>query len=248
MWAAESWDRYGIRLIHPETATLRAEQVGDSEVRVYSNITLYGANGWTASHEAVYTIRGDGKITVSNTFTPHGERIPLARIGVRLELDRQLDRFTYLGRGPMENYVDRMRGSDVGLYSSSVPEQLTPYAKPMEAGNHQDVRWAALTGDKIPGLMAQSKGPLLQISALPYTDEEMDIRDYSVDLPPSDKTVLTLSAKTLGVGSNSCGPRPLDPYIVWSDPTEFSYVLQILPEGERDFSRYRAASGEGQGK
>lgn len=248
MWAAESWDRYSIRLIHPEAVTLRAEQAGDSEVRVYSNITLEGTNGWTASHDAVYTIRGDGKITVSNTFTPHGERIPLARIGVRLELDRQLDRFTYLGRGPMENYVDRMRGSDVGLYTSSVGEQLTPYAKPMEAGNHQDVRWAALTGDKMPGLMAQSEGSLLQISALPYTDEELDIRDYSVDLPTSDKTVLTLSAKTLGVGSNSCGPRPLDPYIVWSDPTEFSYVLQILPEGERNFAQYRAAFGESHDK
>jgi beta-galactosidase len=98
----------------------------------------------------------------------------------------------------MENYVDRMRGSDVGLYTSSVREQLTPYAKPMEAGNHQDVRWGALTGDKMPGLMAQSGASLLQISALPYTDEEMDIRDYSVDLPQSNKTVLVLSAKNAG--------------------------------------------------
>jgi beta-galactosidase len=248
IWAAESWDRYGIRLIHPQSVTLRAEQSGETEVRVYSNITLQGTNDWTVSHDAVYTIRGDGSISVSNTVTPHGERIPLARIGVRLQLDRELDQFTYLGRGPTENYIDRMRGSDVGLYRSPVRDQLTPYAKPMEAGNHQDVRWAALTGDHMPGLMAQSNGSLLQISALPYTDEELDIRDYSVDLPRSDKTVLTLSTKTLGVGSNSCGPRPLDPYIVWSDPTEFSYVLRILPEGERNFSLYRAGSGMSQSR
>ena len=49
---------------------------------------------------------------------PQGRRIPLARMGVRLLLDKRLDQFTYLGRGPMENYADRKRGSDVGPYTS----------------------------------------------------------------------------------------------------------------------------------
>jgi beta-galactosidase len=124
-----------------------------------------------------------------------------------------------------------------------VQQQLTPYAKPMEAGNHQDVRWAALTGEGMPGLLAQSAGTYLQVSALPYSDEELDSHEYSVDLPASDKTVLTLSTKTLGVGSASCGPRPLNPYIVWSDPTRFSYVLQILPAGEKNFDQFREPSG-----
>jgi beta-galactosidase len=49
---------------------------------------------------------------------PSGERIPLVRIGVRLMLNKSYDRFTYQGRGPMENCSDRDRESDVGLYSS----------------------------------------------------------------------------------------------------------------------------------
>lgn len=239
VWAAKSWDKFGIGHLTPGSVELNAEQVNASEVRVHSKIVLVGSAQWSAVHDAVYTIRGDGRIVVKNTFTPQGERIPLARIGVRLQLDRRLDRFTYFGRGPMENYADRMRGSDVGLYSSSVPDQLTPYAKPMEAGNHQDVRWAALTGNQIPGLLAESTGAFLQASALPYKDEELDAPEYSVDLPKSDKTVLTLSTKTLGVGSASCGPKPLDQYIVWSDPTDFSYILQILPAGKTDFASYR---------
>jgi beta-galactosidase len=243
MWAAKSWEKYGVRDLHADSTKVDAEQVSASEVRVRSSIVLRGLSGWSAVHDAVYTITGDGRIAVENTFTPQGERIPLARIGVRLELERELNQFTYLGRGPMENYSDRMRGSDVGRYSSSVQQQLTPYAKPMEAGNHQDVRWAALTGEGMPGLLAQSEGAHLQVSALPYSDEELDSHEYSVDLPASDKTVLTLSTKTLGVGSASCGPRPLNPYIVWSDPTQFSYVLQILPAGEKNFDRFREPSG-----
>jgi beta-galactosidase len=107
----------------------------------------------------------------------------------------------------------------------------------MECGNHEDVRWAALTGKELPGLVAQADGSLLQASALPYTDEEMETPEYTIDLPESKASVLCLSHKTLGVGSNGCGPRPLEPYLVKSEPAVFSYVLRLVPAGEKDLSR-----------
>jgi beta-galactosidase len=168
--------------------------------------------------------------------TPSKNRIPLARLGVRLELDKQLDQFAFLGRGPMENYSDRKRGSDVGLYSSSVREQMTPYAKPMECGNHEDVRWAALSGKGWPTLMAQAEDKDIQVSALPYTDEVMFPVEYTIDLPPSQSTVLTVAARTLGVGSAGCGPQPLDAYMVRSEPATFSYVLRLLPAGQKNLA------------
>jgi beta-galactosidase len=186
------------------------------------------------THSALYTVYGNGSIAVDNAVTPEGRRIPLARLGVRLLLNPGLDQFTYLGRGPMENYADRKRGFDLGLYRSSVREQMTPYAKPMECGNHEDVRWAALSGSGLPTLMAQADGGSLQASALPYTDEVMTPIEYTIDLPGSTNTVLVLAARTLGVGSNGCGPRPLDPYIVWSEPAAFSYVLRLLPSGQKE--------------
>jgi beta-galactosidase len=76
----------------------------------------------------------------------------------------------------------------------------------------------------------------MQASALPYTDEQLNSVEYSVDLPPSNATVLMLDARTLGVGSSSCGPHPLERYIIWSDPTEFSYLLRVLPAGQNNFS------------
>jgi beta-galactosidase len=67
-------------------------------------------------------------------------------------------------------------------------------------------------------------------------DEQLEAPAQSEDLPPSTSTVLTLDTKTLGVGSNSCGPKPLPQYMVSSDPTEFSYVLRLLPAGDRNLS------------
>ena len=235
-WAAKAWDTYAINSLKTTVKELKATRLSDSSILVQATLLEQGQQGWSATFTSAYTIAGDGAIAVKNNFVSAGERIPLARIGVRMLLSKSLNHFSYLGRGPMENYSDRDRGSDVGLYSSSVLEQLTPYPKPMEAGNHEDVRWAALGGAGLPTLMAVSEGKLLQVSALPQMDEQLDGPAHSEDLPPSTSTVLTLDTKTLGVGSNSCGPKPLPQYMVWSDPTEFSYVLRLLPAGDRNLS------------
>jgi beta-galactosidase len=235
-YAARDWNRVGLRDLKANVLGVTATRVSPSAVQVTSSIQYVGKNGFTANHTANYTVFGDGSIAVDNSVSPTGRKIILARVGVRLKLNRQLDNLSYLGRGPMENYSDRKRGSDVGLYRSNIAQQLTPYSKPMESGNHEDTRWLAILGGGA-GLMAQAEeNAPLQFSALPYTDEELDDAPYSVDLPKSAATVLCLSAKTLGVGSNSCGPRPLAPYIVESDPVAFSYVLRILPSNVKDLS------------
>ena len=232
MWAFNDWKRYG--LIEPQwkVVSLAAQQVGPAAVRVTASLELAGQGGLQISHTAAYTIFGDGSVAVDNSVIPQGKKIPFARLGVRLLLDPALDQFAYLGRGPMENYADRKRGSDVGLYASTVRGNMTPYAKPMECGNHEDVRWAAVSGKGLPGLMAQAEaGGVLQAGVLPYTDEQMDPVEYTVDLPPSAASVLVIATHTTGVGSNGCGPRPADEYIVWSTPATFSYVLRLLPAG-----------------
>jgi beta-galactosidase len=234
MWAYRDWQNSGLENLAFRTATIRASQAGPATVQVAAVLKAEGKRGFSVTHSALYTVYGDGSIAVDNAVTPEGRRIPLARLGVRLLLNPGLDQFAYLGRGPMENYADRKRGFDLGLYHSSVREQMTPYAKPMECGNHEDVRWAALSGSGLPTLMAQADGGSLQASALPYTDEVMTPIEYTIDLPGSTNTVLILGARTLGVGSNGCGPRPLDPYIVWSEPAAFSYVLRLLPSGQKE--------------
>jgi beta-galactosidase len=236
IWASEKWDRYGINKLKTQVLSIKTTQLAPGAVRVEMKTRHEGLNGWAAANAAAYTVNNDGSIQVRDSFAPEGERIPLARIGVRMLLDKRLDRFAYLGRGPMENYSDRDRGSDIGLYASSVREQLTHYAKPMEAGNHEDVRWAAVSGKNLPGIMAVGNQPPMQVSALPFTDEQLSSVEYSRNLPESQATVLVVASRTLGVGSNSCGPRPLEKYVVWSDPTEFSYSLRILPPGAADYT------------
>lgn len=235
-WASSAWFRHQLDKLSSETKSVRVIPVDASSVRIECVVQLTGASRFSVTHVAHYTVYGDGTIVADNAVTCGGRRIPLARMGVRLQLKRELDQFTYFGRGPMENYVDRKRGSDVGLYGSSVNEQMTAYAKPMESGNHEDVTWAATWGEGRPALLVMADADPLQVSAVPYADELLMPVEYHVDLPPSTSTVVTVADRTLGVGSSGCGPRPLPEYQLWStDPVSFTYILKLLPSNERNF-------------
>ncbi|MBK7133517.1 MAG: DUF4981 domain-containing protein [Bacteroidales bacterium] len=228
MWADRSWVTTGLRELKWTTQNVSVEQKSPSTVAITVRLLAAGKNNFTVNHDVVYTISGDGSILSENTVNSSDPKQVVARMGVRLLLDKKFDQAAYFGRGPMENYADRKRGFDVGIYKSTVAEQLTPYEKPMECGNHEDVRWAKVTTAAGSGLMAQSVNTLLQVSMLPYSDEEMDKVEYRIDLPQSSATVFTISHLTLGVGTAGCGPRPLPQYVVYAAPTTFSYILKLL--------------------
>jgi beta-galactosidase len=227
IWAYRSWEEYGLNALAWAASDVSFKQVAENEVDIMATLTGTGKRNFVVHHQVVYAVHGNGVIDVTNKVDFSGQQLVLARLGVRLFLQKDLDQLEYLGRGPMENYADRKQGSDVGHYFSSVKAQMTPYEKPMECGNHEDVRWARLTRSGRSGLTVVADSSLLQLSALPYSDEEMERVEYKVDLPASKGTVLCISHKTLGVGSNGCGPRPIEPCLVYSKSTEFTYQIRL---------------------
>lgn len=228
MWADRNWVTSGLREMKWTTESIAAEQVSANAVVISARLKGEGKGDFTVSHNVTYTISGDGTIRSENDFSSSNPKLVIARLGVRLLLNSNLNRSEFFGRGPMENYADRKRGFDIGLWKSTVMEQMTPYEKPMECGNHEDVRWAKVTNASGQGIMAKADSSLLQVSMLPYTDEDMDKVEYRIDLPPVSTTAFCISARTLGVGTAGCGPRPLPQYIVYAEPASFTYILKLL--------------------
>ena len=225
MWAYRNWEKFGLTDLKYSLVDMKVESVDNFSIKITATVKGDGKEGFGAYHTAVYLVKGDGSVKVDNQINFVGFRINPARIGVRMMFDKKLDRVTYFGRGPVENYPDRKTASYVGIYDLEVNNQYE-YEKPMERGNREDVRWAELNGNGMPSLIIQADKNLMQFSALPHTDEQMFPVEYKIDLPASTATVFCLSAKTLGVGSNSCGPRPLDKYLIWTDDIMFSYTIQ----------------------
>jgi len=232
MWAYEDWERKGLRELTWGVEGLKYNQTAPGIVEIAVNLATTGKQGFSVHHNVVYTIYANGTINAKNEVNFSDPKLVLARIGVRMFLNKGLDRFDYLGRGPMENYADRKQGSDIAHYFSSVDKQMTGYEKPMDCGNHEDVRWANLTSEKGQTFSVKADSSLMQVSALPYSDEEMEPVEYKIDLPKSKGTVLVVSHKTLGVGSWGCGPRPLEQYLVYAKPTTFSYQIQLFSKNK----------------
>jgi beta-galactosidase len=228
MWAYEDWDKKGVTNLKWKVNSITYKQSGKN-IQINADVSGYGRQGFKVDHRAVYTVNPGGQVHVENDVNTSDSTFSLARVGVRMLLDKRLNQFDYFGRGPMENYGDRKRGADVGHFTSTVAQQMTPYEKPMESGNHEDVRWANLKSAEGLKLNIKADTALMQVSALPYTDEEMVPVAYKVDLPESKSTVLMISHKTLGVGSNGCGPRPLEQFRVYGKRTHFSYDINLLP-------------------
>lgn len=229
LYADKDWEDYGLKQLKWTVEKISAEQTSDNEVIVKASLAANGKKGFHITHQVTYTVSGDGSIRVNNDVDSNQPKLIIARIGVRMMLDKSYQQFSYFGRGPMENYSDRKTGSDIGIYSSPVAQQLTPYEKPMEAGNHEDVRWAKLINTGGRGVEVISIKGILQVAALPYSDEDMAPVAYRIDLPKSNKTVLCIGYKTLGVGSNSCGPTPMPEYTVYAGPTSFEYMIKLIP-------------------
>ena len=225
-WAYQQWQKFGVNALQYSLVDFKVEVLDKTSVKVTSTTKANGKEGFGVYHTATYLVKGDGSIKVDNQVQFVGLRLNLARIGVRMLLDKKLDRMKFFGRGPFENYSDRKSAAEVGIYELGVNEQYE-YEKPMERGNHEDVRWAKLSGKDMPSLLVKADEKLMQVAALPHTDEQMHPVEYKIDLPASTSTVFCISTKTLGVGSASCGPRPLEKFQVFADATSFSYTINL---------------------
>lgn len=185
-----------------------------------------------AEAEQVFTVFGDGSVKVTNRFTAIQGKYPmLMRIGNDLQVANGFDQVQWYGRGPWESYWDRKSASLVGLYKQTVNEQYFPYARPQESGNKSDVRWATLTNKKGKGLKIVFADSLLNVSALPYSlddlDPEADKKQYhSGELVKKDTIFMHVDLQQLGLqGIDSWGSRPLEEYRIPFKSHQYSYWL-----------------------
>ncbi len=136
------------------------------------------------TYKLTYTIMPDGKMDVQAQFSATKEAsVPeLPRVGVRFRIPKTMQNISYFGRGPEENYIDRNRGTIVGLYKTTAEAMYYPYVRPQENGHRTDTRWLKLTNNKGAGLMIRSHNTFgfnaLRNSVEDFDAEEATHRDY----------------------------------------------------------------------
>ena len=204
---------------------------GDS---VRTEVDVTGSKSAGFLHLAVWTFGADGSVTVANRVTPHGTMPKaLPRIGLSLKLDKALERMSWYGRGPLENYVDRCTGSFFGVWESTVTDQYVDYVRPQDCGYKSDVRWVDFRAEDGRGVRFTSTEPMF-VQALHYDCEDLDFvrhrageKRHRAPLVPVEEIRLNLDCRQLGLGGGSCGPLVLPKYRF--DVRETTWSLKMEP-------------------
>lgn len=220
------WLKAGLDQVTIRPGSTKAKQNKDGSVTLtLEHIGACKASDNAIIHKQTCTVTPDGRITVANTFVVDKALPVLPRLGVVLTLQPGLEKLTWFGRGPFENYADRKRAAMVDRYESTVTDQYVPYILPQEHGNHTDVRWLALQGASA-GLRVEAQGPL-EFSASHYTAEDLFAGKHTYDLHARPEVILNLDYRQSGLGTNSCGPGVLEQYEIKPGRRyQWSYVLQ----------------------
>ena len=221
-WLKAGLDRLQLRASTPKARVLKN---GSVELTL-GHVGACAASEAAVRHRHIYTIHPDGVIEVVNTFDIDRRLPELPRLGVSLTLPAGFEQLSWYGRGPLENYRDRNRGSMIDRYTSSVTNQYVPYILPQEHGNHTDVRWVTLAHAKTSALQVTTREPL-EFSASHFTPGDLFAATHTFDLKPRPETHLNLDYFHSGLGTGSCGPATLPRYQVPTGKHVWRYALTL---------------------
>lgn len=222
-WLAKDWKKHGLDRPEREVKEVvwqwNAQQL--PELKVVASYRYAQGKVEVISN---YGIGGDGTIEVKHAFTLQDTLPELPRVGMAWCWSGDLEQLTWYGRGEQETYPDRKAAALVGKWQATVSEQLFPYPRPQESGNHEEVRWLTLTDKQGKGIRVEAMDKEFSASALHWTATDLAAVAHHCDLVARPEIFLSLDAAMLGLGNSSCGPGVLEKYSL----KEKSYTLQYI--------------------
>lgn len=178
--------------------------------------------GSLADQHIVYSIHPQGVVDMEISLLPHSDK--LLRAGLAAKFDSTLTNVSYYGRGPWENYVDRDDASLLGRYSSTVDGMAEHHMKPQTTGDRA-VYEVTLTGTDGHGISISSDS-IFRYSGNSYTDNDMMKARHEWDLVKRPFLWVHLDGAQRGLGNASCGPGPMEKYIIPAKPVVYRLRLQ----------------------
>ena len=154
-----------------------------------------------------YDFLPDGSVIAHHELTPRKDMI---RLGFTLQLP-DVERVRWYGKGPHENYIDRLRGAQTGIHDLPLDQLPHDYMRPQENGNHTRVRWLSATGTWGTLRADDVTGDLLGFTAWPYTQEALDDAEHIHELTHTTAVTLNIDRRQRGVGGDSPGLANLLP-------------------------------------
>lgn len=243
-WAAV-WEQAGR---NRSLTSLEVIEPGDERIVVRAAYAFADDSGKrVATWNSNYTFHPSGAIDVANELQREDGSPLMPRVGMNVELLRELSNVEWFGRGPFENYVDRNSAANIGRYANTVADHYVPYMRPQENGYKTDVRWLSLADQERVAVLVTSDTqfsfgvhhnrlqdfvPPVKIAITSEDgpgarDNEERVNIHVNDIVPRDLVSLDIDYGQMGVGGDdSWGKRTLQKYSLNEKHYEYRFTLQ----------------------
>lgn len=186
----------------------------------------FGENDFKFITNQIWTVYQDGSVELQSSITSNQPGLILPRLGYVMKVPGQYADFTYYGRGPIDNYADRKSGQFIEQHTNTVAGEFVNFPKPQDMGNHEDIRWCALTNKSGNGALFIATDRL-SASALQYSALDLILASHPYQLPPAGDTYLHLDLAVTGLGGNSCGQGgPLEQDRVYAGHNNTGFIIR----------------------
>ncbi|MDO8686530.1 MAG: glycoside hydrolase family 2 TIM barrel-domain containing protein, partial [Clostridiales bacterium] len=220
-WLSEGLDRLLKRVKAVDIVSITDKEVKISVAARFGAKTLKPIFDTTV----VYTINATGEIKIDTNFIPLREIDFIPRIGMKFAMKNDFQYLRWYGRGPHQSYEDQKESTLVGIYNTTVNDDYVDYIFPQEYGNKCDVRWAEITNITDTGIRI-SGCPTINFSAHPFSFDNLTKAKHTTELVKSGFTHVYVDYRQCGLGSNSCGPLPLEQYRLYPEAVDYSFKIK----------------------
>ncbi|MBV6654688.1 MAG: DUF4981 domain-containing protein, partial [Mameliella sp.] len=199
------------------------ETSGYVQIEVQNNVL-----GGKVAQKTIYTVYRDGEIKIDYDFKKQGDYPELTRIGMQMAIPNAYNQISFLGRGPHENYIDRLLSAEIGRYEMGIDRFFENYIMPQECSNRTGVRWMAFTSERGNGLLVQARDSL-SMSAWPYSMEDLEVATHTYQLPKRNFLTVNIDHQLLGVGGDntwSKGAKAHPEFRLTKDRYRYGFVLR----------------------
>ena len=173
-----------------------------------------------------YRFTSNGQVELKAEIEPFGD-LPytLPRIGYEIHVPETYQQFSWYGKGPQYSYSDLKQGAKLGQYSGSVDDQFFNFEVPQENGNKSDVRWLTVTDSKGQGIRISGNQPL-NTSIRKFSVMNLSTACHPFELEKLPYSILNIDYLMGPLGNESCGPAPLQKYLVNPERCSFTFTME----------------------
>ncbi len=219
------WCRWGLDALEPCVASTGRR--GDAAVR---RIEWRPPDGEPIVHRQ-RVVALDGRVELQETVDVPARYRDLARVGMTFMLPSGFEGLEWYGLGPHDTYPDRCL-AEVGRWRSTVTDQYVDYVFPQHHGLHHDTRWFELWGQGRPRLWVGANRRIA-FSALHHSVSELAAARHTTDLVARPETFVHVDVAHRGLGTASCGPDTLPPYLVGAGRYRWTWTIAAAGPARR---------------